>query len=82
MSDADETEEQKRERVMRRLAEILQGPPPELGSMEAPVRMTGSVDEALSRIELDAEATEMLEAMLASFSDWQRSKPEAEPEEE
>jgi hypothetical protein len=82
MSDADETEEQKRERVMRRLAEILQGPPPELGPMEAPVRMTGSVDEALSRIELDAEATEMLQAMLASFSEWQGSKRETEPEEE
>jgi hypothetical protein len=46
-----ESEEDKRERIMRRLAEMLQGPPPTSGGPSGPVT-AGNIEEAIGALGL------------------------------
>lgn len=59
----DETEEEKRERIMRRLAEMLQSPAPETGGSGA---VAGGMAEAIASLELGL-STEDTEALAGAF---------------
>lgn len=58
-----ETNEEKRERIMRRLAEMLQGPAPETGGSGA---AGGGMAEAIASLELGL-STEDTEALTGAF---------------
>lgn len=65
----EETEDEKRERIMRRLAEMIQGPPPETGGSGAVA--SGGMAEAIASLELGlpAEDTERLAGAIESGPD-------------
>lgn len=56
---ADETQDEKRERVMRRLAEMLQRPPPETGAAGAVAG--GGIEEAIAALGLGLSAEDTTE---------------------
>lgn len=83
-----ETDDEKRERVLRRLAEILQGPVPETrgsgpvsGGLEEAIRSLGlgisdddvrEVSGAIREGPGPEEAAALFQAMLEGFQDWKR----------
>ncbi len=66
---ADESQDERRRRAMERLAEMIQGPPPERGGTDR------SMEEALA--ELADDAAELFRAMFEGFQAWQR-KPQGD----
>lgn len=69
-----ESDEEKRERVMRRLAEILRGPPPSSGAPAGPVA-AGNIEEAIGALglELSPEDTEQVAEAVREGPDPERA---------
>ena len=73
-----ETPEEKRERVMRRLAEILQAGPPDLADSGGPVTAGGFPMLPANADEFDQESAAALFAALGQFFERQKNQgPEA-----
>jgi hypothetical protein len=64
---AEETPEEKRERVMRRLAEMLRAEPPDLSVSGGPVTAGGFPMPPTGADEFDQESAEALFAALGDF---------------
>ena len=69
-----ETPEEKRERVMRRLAEILRADPPDLSGSTGPVSTGGFPLLPASAEEFDQEAAAALFAALGQFFEQQKNQ--------
>jgi hypothetical protein len=67
VSDPESEQDERRRQIMERLAEMLQGPPPDR-SGAGPA--DGDLDEALA--ELPEEAAALFRSMLEGFQAWQR----------
>ena len=70
----EETPEEKRERVMRRLAEMLRAGPPDLSGSASPIAAGGFPLLPASADEFDQESAAALFAALGQFFD-QRKEP-------
>lgn len=81
-----ETPEEKRERVMRRLAEMLRAGPPDLSGSAGPVSAGGLPPLPTSADEFDQETAAQLFDALGQFFDQQKERGEEagaeEPERE
>jgi hypothetical protein len=77
-----ETPEEKRERVMRRLAEMLRDGPPDLAGSGGPVASGGFPILPTSPDELDQESAAALFAVLGQFFDRQKNQDAEEGSEE
>ena len=69
-----ETPEEKRERVMRRLAEMLQADPPDLAESGGPVTAGGFPMLPTSADEFDQDAAAALFAALGQFFEQQKNQ--------
>ncbi|HKY75807.1 MAG TPA: hypothetical protein VJS45_06700 [Acidimicrobiia bacterium] len=78
----EETPEEKRERVMRRLAEMLRAGPPELTGSGGPITAGGFPLLPTSADEFDQESAAALFAALGQFFDQQKERGEEEGTEE
>jgi hypothetical protein len=74
----EETPEEKRERVMRRLAEILRAGPPDLSGSASPIAAGGFPLLPASADEFDQESAAALFAALGQFFDQQKEPAEEE----
>jgi len=77
-----ETPEEKRERVMRRLAEMLRADPPDLSGSTGPVTAGGFPLLPSSADEFDQESAAALFAVLGEFFDQHKEQGEEEGAEE
>jgi hypothetical protein len=73
-----ETPEEKRERVMRRLAELLRAGPPDLSGSTGPVSPGGFPFPPAGADEFDQESAEALFAALADFFGQHKEQGEEE----
>ena len=74
----EETPEEKRERVMKRLAEILRAGPPDLSGSAGPVAAGGFPILPTSADGFDQESAAALFAALGQFFDQQKERGEEE----
>ena len=74
----EETPEEKRERVMKRLAEILRAGPPDLSGSAGPVAAGGFPLLPASADEFDQESAAALFAALGQFFDQQKEQGQEE----
>ena len=78
----DETPEEKRERVMKRLAEMLRAGPPDLSGSGGPVTAGGFPLLPTSADDFDQESAAALFAALGQFFDQKKEGSEEEGTEE
>ncbi|HZI38305.1 MAG TPA: hypothetical protein VFF24_08370 [Acidimicrobiia bacterium] len=70
----EETPEEKRERVMKRLAEMLRAGPPDLSGSAGPISAGGFPLLPTSADEFDQESAAALFAVLGQFFDQQKER--------
>ena len=78
VTETPETPEQKRERVMRRLAEMLRAEPPDLSGAGGPVSPGAFPFLPESADEFDQESAEALFAVLGDFFNQHKEQGEEE----
>ena len=78
----EESPEEKRERVMKRLAEILRAGPPDLSGSAGPISAGGLPVLPTSADEFDQESAAALFAALGQFFDQQKERAGEEGDED